>query len=256
MLNNDGNEIMVFDLDDTLTYSNTLMDAEMIELFCSLLSKNKCAIVTGQNYPNIHKHVVDLLPCKEYLKNLVLLPTTGTKLFYFDGKDWVLEYSMDLSEEDVDTIFKAFDVALNDYGFDVHKELLFGDRIQNRGSGVSFSAFGADAPAGMKRQWDPNGAKRRAILKFLSPLLPGFTIKIGGTTTIDITKGEIDKAFAIKKLVEFLDSDLKHVTYVGDALYEGGNDEAVLKLNIKTVDVFDPSRPTEKTKEFLRSFLG
>jgi len=37
------------------------------------------------------------------------------------------------------------------------------------------------------------------IVSFLKPLLPDFSVGIGGMTSIDVTKKGIDKAFGVKK---------------------------------------------------------
>jgi len=53
---------------------------------------------------------------------------------------------------------------------------------------------------------------------------PEFSVRLGGATSIDVTKPGIDKAYGIKKLQETLGISVKEMIYVGDALFVGGND--------------------------------
>ena len=46
-------------------------------------------------------------------------------------------------------------------------------------------------------------------------------MRLGGATSIDVTKPGIDKAYGIKKLQETLGISIKEMIYVGDALFVG-----------------------------------
>jgi len=45
-----------------------------------------------------------------------------------------------------------------------------------------------------KQAWDPDFAKRKTIEGILAPMIPGFSIRLGGATSIDVTRPGIDKA--------------------------------------------------------------
>src|SRR3546814_9764419 len=62
------------------------------------------------------------------------------------------------------------------------------------------SALGQQAPLDAKEQWDPDFAKRKAIQAELIQRLPGFSIKMGGTTSIDVTREGVDKAYGLERL--------------------------------------------------------
>ena len=47
---------------------------------------------------------------------------------------------------------------------------------------------------------------------------------MGGSTSIDVTKPGIDKAYGIRKLRDLLGISLKEMIFIGDALFVGGND--------------------------------
>ena len=89
-------------------------------------------------------------------------------------------------------------------------------------------------------QWDPNYLKRRKIKGLLDALLSGFSIRMGGATSIDVTKPGIDKAHGIKKLTSILGIASSQMVYIGDALFAGGNDNPVEQLGVTSIAVRDP----------------
>ena len=91
-----------------------------------------------------------------------------------------------------------------------------------------------------KRDWDPDFAKRKKITAILEPLLPEFAIHMGGTTSIDVTKPGIDKAYGIGKLRDQLGITLAEMLFAGDAIFEGGNDYPVQEAGVDSILVRDP----------------
>ncbi len=73
----------------------------------------------------------------------------------------------------------------------------------------------------------------------VAPLLPDFEVRAGGTTTIDITKKGIDKAYGMQKLIEQLGLSKEDVLFFGDKLQEGGNDYPVKAMGIDSLEVSD-----------------
>ncbi len=55
----------------------------------------------------------------------------------------------------------------------------------------------------------------------------GMHISLGGETSFDIVIQGNDKSFPLRSLLQ---EGYERIWYVGDALFEGGNDEAVLKF--------------------------
>ena len=129
---------------------------------------------------------------------------------------------------------------------------LFGAQMEVRGGQVTFSGLGQEAPLEIKHSWDPDQAKRKAIVAELAPLLPDFTITIGGTTSIDITRKGTDKAYAIEKMKTLLHADNDHIIYFGDALFEGGNDWAATREGITCVKVTDAADTIQKISDLIR----
>ncbi|CAD0031671.1 unnamed protein product [Aureobasidium pullulans] len=96
-----------------------------------------------------------------------------------------LVYAELFSEQERLNIIKAFELSLSATGST--PEQTWGDRIEDRGSQITFSALGQQAPVREKEHWDPDFAKRKVIQADLRTRLPGLSINMGGTTSIDIT---------------------------------------------------------------------
>ena len=136
-------KLIVFDLDGTLAESKASLDAEMAVLFNALLSIVKVAVISGGDWPQFEKQVLSNLPHDDHLKNLSLLPTCGTK-FYKYTADWKKNYSEDFTAEQKEKIISSLKQAIDASGFRVEK--VWGETIEDRGSQITFSALGQQAP--------------------------------------------------------------------------------------------------------------
>jgi hypothetical protein len=117
----------------------------------------------------------------------------------------------------------------------------WGDVIEDRGSQITFSALGQQAPLPEKKQWDPDFNKRKKLKAIIDKLIPEFSVRLGGTTSVDITKPGIDKAYGIRKLRDNLGIGLDEMIFIGDALFPGGNDypakeAGVLSIQVSAID--------------------
>ncbi len=122
-----------------------------------------------------------------------------------------------------------------------------GKIIEDRAGQITFSALGQKAPLEGKREWNKTSDQRQEIRAALDRFLPEFEIRLGGLTSIDITRKGIDKAYGIRQIMKHLCAKREDVLFIGDALYEGGNDFPVKKTRIETLQI---SGPTE-TKHFI-----
>lgn len=244
-------KVYVFDLDGTLAPSRFPIEEETASLICRLLGRAKVAVMSGASFGQLRERFISHLPCGAPEKrNLYLLPTSGAALYQTTSGEPEKIYEETLSSEEKETVRKAIAESLVEVGF-VEPPELFGEQLEDRGTQMTFSALGQEAPLELKEQWDPDRKRRIPIQHALMQKLPEFEVHIGGTTTIDITKKGIDKAFGLGKLLEHLGCTVWDAEYIGDALFEGGNDAAVLKTGIKTIAVRNPS----ETREFIRSVL-
>jgi hypothetical protein len=241
--------LVVFDLDGTLAPSKSSLDAEMAALLARLLGVVKVAVISGGAYPQFEKQVLAALPHDDRLKNLSILPTCGAKFYSYDG-GWTKLYSEDISADDKTRIIHALDRAVDRARFRAEKH--WGDLIEDRGSQITFSALGQAAPLAEKEKWDPDFAKRQKIEAILEPMIPGFSIRLGGATSIDVTRPGIDKAYGIKKLKETLGVAIADMIFVGDAIFPGGNDYPPKQIGVESIRVRDP----EETKRVIEAICA
>jgi phosphomannomutase len=242
---------IIFDLDDTLAESKSPVTQDMGALLCKLLAQKKVAIISGAGLPQFLKQVVERLPEEANVSNLYLLPTCGAALYTYESGEWKPVYVEQLSETEAQMIKEVLEKAARESGTIDFGGQSWGERIEYRGSQVSLSALGQQAPTEAKRVWDPEHTKRRAIISLAEPQLSGYSLKIGGATTIDVTKEGINKAYGIQKLSEYLQEPISSMLFVGDALFPGGNDEIVKESGIETKEVKNPGDTSNLIEEIL-----
>ena len=230
----------MFDLDGTLARSKQPLTSEMADCLTELLAKTRVAVISGGALPQFLSQVVEQLPKEAVLSNLYLLPTSGAALYEYADGNWKKIYEERLSDTEAITIEAALRAAGAETGHINFSEPSYGERIEHRGAQVTLSALGQQAPVDEKEAWDPDRTKREAIHAHVSKHLPEFSVKIGGKTSIDVTKQNIDKAYGIHKLCERIGVPESDTLYVGDELRSGGNDEAAYKTGAQTHPVTDP----------------
>jgi hypothetical protein len=229
-------KLFVFDLDGTLAESKSSLNPEMAGLLGDLLSLMKVAVISGGAWEQFETQLLANLGSDDHFDNLFLLPTCGTQFYRYEGK-WVKIYSEDLTADEQKTIIAALQKAFDDSGIKVEK--VWGDVIENRGSQITLSALGQQAPLSAKESWDPDFAKRKKITALAQPMIPNFSIRMGGTTSIDVTKPGIDKAYGIGKLRDHLDISIKDMLFAGDAIFPGGNDYPAQEAGVDSILVRD-----------------
>ena len=242
-------KLIIFDLDGTLAKSKSPIDQEMAELLKSLLEVAQVSIISGGDWPQFQKQVLDHLPKNSLFQKLSILPTCGTK-FYQYKDDWKELYEENFTVEEKKQILESLNEAIKNSKLEIKKT--WGEQIEDRGSQITFSALGQEAPLAEKKGWDDDFAKRKKIVEPLKKSLKDFSIGMGGTTSIDITKPGIDKAYGINKLKEILNIEIPEMLFVGDALFEGGNDYPARSTGAKCIQVRDP----EETKRIIETVIA
>ncbi len=242
-------KLVVFDLDGTLAQSKSSIDAEMAGLLNQLLGSIKVAVISGGNWPQFQKQVLSHLADDQRLNNLSMLPTCGTQFYKYD-KGWQKLYAEDFTREQRDKIIGSLNKAIEESGLKAEK--VWGDVIEDRGSQITFSALGQQAPLEEKVKWDPDFAKREKMKKILDPMIPGFSVRLGGATSIDVTKPGIDKAYGIGKLRDIMGIAIEEMIFVGDALFPGGNDYPAEQAGVVSIRVRDP----HETKRVIETIIA
>lgn len=231
-------KVIAFDLDDTLAVTKSPISDRMGELLVQLLDRFEVCVISGGKFEQFKKQVVDRLEASPLqLRRLHLMPTCGTRYYRYDEvrDKWVQVYAEDLSEEQKARIVEVLEEGAKKLGYWEAKP--YGEIIEDRGSQVTYSALGQKAPAEEKYKWDPDGKKKHALRDYAAERLSDLEVRVGGTTSIDVTIIGIDKAYGMQKLIDVLDISKDDIMFLGDKLEEGGNDYPVKAFGIDSVAV-------------------
>jgi phosphomannomutase len=251
--------LIIFDLDGTLIRTKSPMDREMIGLIKNLLLKKKVAVIGGGKYLIFQELFVDKIgQLKPILENLFLFPVTGTS-YYKYKKGWKKVYALSISPNEASQIKKAFEAVFNEIGYS-HPKKTYGEIIEHRGSAVGFSVYGQDIVkvlgmkgVQMKEKWLRDNSKlKMRITKLVAKKLPNFEVRAAGFTTIDVTRKGIDKSYGIHQMKKYLKVPINKMLFVGDAIFRGGNDYAVVKTGVDYIKVKNP----EDTKKIIKHLLS
>ena len=236
-------KLIAFDLDGTLAPSKSLLPDRMGTLLSQLLDHFQVCIISGGKYDIF---VENALASKQLdgnkFKNLHLMPTCGTRYYTFSDGIWKKIYSEDFSDTEKQQIIEALKKGFKESGY--QEEQTYGELIEDRESQITLSTLGQDIVRNLgakglqiKEAWDPDDHKKRAICEIVQPLIPQFEVKVGGLTSIDVTKPGIDKAYGMKKLMEHLDINKEDILFIGDHMQEGGNDYPVKAFGIDSLEI-------------------
>jgi phosphomannomutase len=252
-------ELIVFDMDGTLTPSKSVADREMVGLILRLLEKKRVAVIGGGKYALFREQLIDRLPRRDpRLARLFLFPTTSTAFYRYRDGSWKNVYTLLLSKRDRARIKKAFRDVFKEMGY-VHPKKVYGPVIEDRGTQISFSALGQEIVAvlgkkgiQMKEEWKKKYTPLKLkMAKAVAKRLPGLEVHAAGFTTIDVTRRGIDKAYGMRQIEKYLHVPIRKMIFIGDALFPGGNDYAAKRTGVRCVAVRGP----EDTKKIIKQIL-
>jgi phosphomannomutase len=242
--------LIAFDLDDTLAPSKSPLDPRMATLLAQLLHHVEVCVISGGQFAQFKMQVIDMLPelPESTLARLHLMPTCGTQYYRYEG-GWNQIYAQNLTQDEKSRALAAVEKVARDLG---HWESeTWGPILEDRGSQITFSALGQAAPVAAKTAWDPSGEKKNALREAVQAQLPDLEVRSGGSTSVDITRQGIDKAYGMSRLADITHISLDEMLFVGDRLDPEGNDYPVKALGVNTFAV-DNWRDTAK---FLSSWI-
>ena len=244
-----GKSVFVFDLDGTLAESKVKIDSEMGVLLARLLANKKVAIIGGASF----RQMASQLPDSIFKNgNLSLLPLDGGSFYEYKNNSWKQVYSQKLTDEQKRKIFKAFEKTFKDIDY-IQPAKIYGELIEDRGSQITFSALGQQAPLEEKEKWaEEENDKRLKLVARLNSYLPDMKAKVAGLTSIDVTKKGIDKEFGIEQIIKHLDVLKEDIIFFGDALESEGNDYPVLESGVACFKV----ESVQNTKNAIGYLLG
>ena len=237
--------VIAFDLDGTLAPSKSPLPDRMGEMLDLLLERCHVCVISGGKFGQFEKQLLaNLKASPDRLERLHLMPTCGTRYYNYDlaDKKWTQVYAEDFTDAEKDKIQKALLRGVEELGY-VEKKT-YGETVEDRGSQITWSALGQDivdhlGPEGvrLKEEWDPKNKKKNEIRDFVAELIPEFEVRVGGVTSIDVTKPGIDKAYGMRKLMDILEIGKEDIFFIGDRIQEGGNDYPVKAMGIDTLEI-------------------
>ncbi len=256
-MNLKNKKLIVFDLDGTLTESKSPLTPDVEALLLKLLAQKPVAIIGGGRWQQFQKQFLEHFNCAPaLLRRLFMFPTTASSFYrYQDG--WQQVYAHTLPTETKQKIFAAFDKILKQIGYKP-PEKVYGKVIEDRGSQISFSAVGQDivdvlgvrAGVAAKAAW-AQLPWRKQITDAMQAELPELEVKMGGISTIDIVQKGINKAYGLRQIERHVQIPIADMLFVGDAIYPGGNDYAIVETGVRYVHVAGPA----ETKEVIQKIL-
>ncbi len=242
-------KVIAFDLDGTLAESKSAITDRMAELLCQLLDKFQVCIISGGKFGQFEKQLLSNLQAEpSQLERLHIMPTCGTRYYLYDlaKGEWKQQYAEDFSEAEKKKIINALNKGFDDLSY--REKKIYGECIEDRGSQVTFSVLGQDIVdvlgkdgVRLKEAWDPDNKKKLELRDYIAKLIPEFEVRVGGVTSIDVTKLGIDKAYGMRKLAEMLKISKDEIFFIGDRLQEGGNDYPVKAAGIDSMQISHPN---------------
>jgi HAD superfamily hydrolase (TIGR01484 family) len=223
-------KLFVFDLDDTLAPSKQPIPVEIQHLLVRLVEKYQIAILTGGQYQQVRKQVLEQLP-DSVRSQINVFSCSGSQYALGDGS---VQTDL-LLPEDAARIKLLVEKVAIELGF--WCEDPDGPIIEDRLSQITFSALGQLASPERKSGWDRDRSKRQAMVDRLVKLLPEYSFGIGGSTSIDVTMPGRDKRFGMERILELLSVDRLETVFVGDSFEPSGNDYPVLDTGVFCLQV-------------------
>lgn len=235
--------VVAFDLDGTLAVSKQPMEAPMAALFSRLTALIDVAVISGGRYELFSTQILSTLDGNADRSRLHLMPTCGSRYYRWRMGAWHEEYAFDLTERQRLAAFASLERRAREQG--VWYDEVWGDRLEDRGSQITYSALGQLAPPSVKERWDPDGSRKRALARAVGADLPDLVVRPGGTTSVDVCAQGIDKSYAVRRLCEELGISPGQVVFFGDRIRPGGNDYPAILAGALPVPVRGP-RDTER----------
>lgn len=244
-------KMIVFDMDGTLTLSRGDMQPSMIPLFKELLKKYKVWVISGWDFCQFETQILRFIwDDEKLLSNLYICPTCSTKMYIFKNNNWQKLYWVDFTDSEKKHIISVLENAIDKLW--LKPEKTYWELIEDRWTQITYATLWQDAPRELKSAYDHNFEKRKKIRDYIKDDLKWYDVLIWWSTSIDITREWVDKAYWIQKLMEVTWVNKNEIIFVWDAVFPWGNDYPPLeKLWITTKKVFD----LKDTEEFIGELI-
>ena len=215
-------KVLMFDVDGTIAESCKVIDLQMCRLLQRLSKRYELAFITGSSVTNIEFQIRPLL---SRVDKLWLLSCSGANIIFKKGTRYVNLINSEFNDSEKLEIIKAL-FSLTEK-FNIIPLTSVKDQILDRSSQLTLSCLGRNANSKVKELYDPNNKLRERYVRYLKKIIPKYNVRIGGSTSVDITKDGQDKGKGVHLFKKFSKCKFSDIFFFGDKLKKGGNDEPV-----------------------------
>jgi len=235
-----------FDMDGTLTRSRSMISDTLVTGLRELLLNGRdVVVVSGATKDQMVKQLGKIM------KEVFVMAQNGNHAEIASGEVlWRNELSATQKNDVLKLVHKMIEHA--DIEIKNHKDL-----VEDRICQISYSLIGHNAPLEEKEASDPDKEIRKSLFNHFPSEIAhlkklGVQARIGGTTCVDFTT--FNKGENVKKFIEQMGWRSDECIYVGDALFEGGNDYSVVGV-IPTCAVSSHIECDEVVRSFINELL-
>ena len=256
-----SNQIILFDMDGTLTHPREEMESFMVKKLRQLSMYTKLGIVSGSDFDYIMQQCKIMFETGGVaLDRVDILPCNGTKFLKWEQGNHKLIHEADMLAEIGAPSYKKIMKWLFNHQAEIsmlYPDVNFtGTFFQYRGSLLNWCPIGRIANDTLRYGWtcQDNEWKIREIYmeklqKYLKAKKIPVTVALGGATSFDIYPDGWDKTYALDHYKEY------EVFFIGDRCDEGGNDWHIyhkLKSTGKSYITTGPRHTTEIIDDIMK----
>ncbi len=264
-MNQKKSNIVLFDMDGTLTEARRFIEKPMIHTLRELFDQNERAhigVVTGSDLDYVQQQMQPLIKQDYNLaREIHWLPCNGTKYYKLKGTSWqplhVIDMENHLGEDKFSHLMRI--IVEQQCHMAENRIPLTGHFVNYRGSMINWCPIGRNAKPvhrkifeNMDKNFSENMTLRGQYLKRLISLIRDDSIvcKLGGDTSFDIYPKGWDKTYCLK----FFEGYNKF--FVGDRCYASGNDHEIYNsLQPKAWQTHSPAQTIKIIKENIYPLL-
>lgn len=221
---------IVFDLDDTLAPSKQKLPVEIAYQLTLLAPNYQLGILTGGQFNQVKKQVLDELPAGVANK-INVLACSGSQI-RLANKNLVTDLIPDVERKRLINLVEKAAIELG-----LWTPTPVGDIIEDRLAQITFSGLGQKASPEAKSGWDVDKSKRQNLVDRLENLVEGYDFRIGGSTSVDITPKGRNKAYGMNRFLNLVGVEPQETIYIGDCFSNSGNDFPVLSTGVFCLEV-------------------
>ena len=234
-MNKEKKNIVLFDMDGTLTEPRRSIEAPMVECLKQLSKHAEIGVVTGSDYNYVMQQMKVLFETAYPIaREIHWLPCNGTKYYRLDSGAWEQLHGIDmrvhLGEAKFAELMKLIieqQCHISDFRIP-----LTGHFINYRGSMINWSPIGRNAGPKDRKEFiksDLSHGQTTLRHQYLTRMKlkvdpKKIKVKLGGDTSFDIYPVGWDKTYCLKFFEDY------NKFFIGDRCYPDGNDYELFRM--------------------------